>query len=941
MNENIVIRGARTHNLKNLNVDIPSGKYVVVTGVSGSGKSSLALDTLYAEGQRRYVESLSTYARQFLDKMEKPDVDSIEGIYPAIAIQQRTSQANPRSTVGTITEIYDYLRLLFARIGRTYCYNCGEEVRADSPASVLAELEASFASDEVIRIGFPVQDLQHRALLDLKRRGFYRVVSSGEISDIDDFYKEKAIEQTPPEFYVLVDRVRLKGNRQRIADALETAFREGDSRAVVEAGARSFFFSDRFECRNCRILYARPDPRRLSFNNPYGACPKCQGFGNVMDLDENKIIPDPSLSLEEFPIAAWNNSEYRWMYHHAAEIEGLPQRVPIQRMTAAQKKILWEGKEDYVGIRGLFDQLQNKRYKVSVRVFLARYRGYYPCNECNGERLRLEARIVKINDLNISQFCLLDVARSLKFMEDLKLTPREQQVTEKILPEVKKRLKYLVDVGLEYLTLDRRSGTLSGGEAQRINLASCLGSSLVGTLYILDEPSIGLHARDIGRLSRILSDLREMGNTVVVVEHDKEMIRLADYIIDLGPHAGEKGGELIFAGEYRDLLRHPSSLTAQYLRGEKTPLPAVVRPAANRSVARAKRELVLRGAREHNLKNIDVRIPLNKLVCVTGVSGSGKSTLVQDILYPAVRQEMGDWQGPIGAFSKIEGVRSLSDIVLMDQSPLSRSSKSVPATYLKFFDDVRALFAGSPVAKKNRLTHSDFSFNVPGGRCEACEGDGTVRVGMLFLADVVLVCESCKGRRYQDKVLEVTINGKSIDDVLNLTVTEAMQFFSRSTKILEKLYILSSVGLEYLRLGQATVTLSGGEAQRLKLANHLAQPKRNKVLYIFDEPTIGLHFDDIAKLLRCFRKLIEADNSVLCIEHNLDVIRAADHVIDLGPEGGDRGGRIVAEGTPEEIAGHPESITGRFLQVELEAELVPPAGRNSKAQLTAPRHSQR
>lgn len=917
MTENIVIRGARTHNLKNLSVEIPSGTYVVVTGVSGSGKSSLALDTLYAEGQRRYVESLSTYARQFLDKMEKPDVDSIEGIYPAIAIQQRSSQANPRSTVGTITEIYDYLRLLFARIGRTYCYKCGEEVRADSPASVLAELETQFSPEEAVRIGFPSEELQHRALLDLKRRGFYRVVSGGEISDIDDFYKDKAIEQAPPEFYVLVDRVRLKGNRQRIADALETSFREGGSRAIVEAGQRMFFFSDRFECRNDRILYSRPDPRMLSFNSPYGACPRCQGFGNVMDLDENKVIPDPSLSLDEFPIAAWNNSEYRWMYHHAAEVEELPQHVPIQKMSGEQRKILWEGKDDYPGIRGLFNQLQNKRYKVSVRVYLARYRGYYPCDECHGERLRQEARIIRIQGMNISQLCLLDVARALEFIENLGLTQKEKQVTEKILPEVNKRLKYLVDVGLDYLTLDRRSGTLSGGEAQRINLASCLGSSLVGTLYILDEPSIGLHARDIGRLSRILQNLREIGNTVVVVEHDKEMIRLADHVIDLGPHAGEKGGELIFSGTFEDLLRHPTSLTAQYLRGEKSVIAPPAAKTTARQQTRGRKEIVLSGAREHNLKNITVRIPLGKLVCVTGVSGSGKSTLIQDILYPAIRQEMGDWQGPIGSFQAIQGAGNLSDVVMMDQSPLSRSSKSVPCTYLKFFDEIRSLFAASPISKKHRLTASDFSFNIPGGRCEACEGDGTVRVGMLFLADVVLICEACKGRRYQEKVLEARVQDKSIDDVLNMTVTQAMHFFSGHPKILEKLYILTSVGLEYLRLGQATITLSGGEAQRLKLAFHLAQPKRNNVLYIFDEPTIGLHFDDIAKLLRCFRKLIDAGNSVLCIEHNMDVIRASDHIIDLGPEGGDRGGNIVTEGSPQEVSSHLGSITGKYLRSEL------------------------
>ena len=913
MNDNIVIRGARTHNLKNLDVEIPSGKYVVITGVSGSGKSSLALDTLYAEGQRRYVESLSTYARQFLDKMEKPDVDSIEGIYPAIAIQQRTSQANPRSTVATVTEIYDYLRLLFARIGRTFCYNCNQEVRCDSPASVLAELEAIYPETEIIRIGFLIENgLTHPLLLQLKRKGFYRVVLNGELLDIDEFYKNSVGEKVP-EFYVLVDRVRMEGNRQRIADALETAFREGKSTAIVEVRDKRLYYSDRFECRNCRILYNRPDPRAFSFNSPYGACPECQGFGNVMDIDPEKVMPDPSLSLEEYPIAPWNNSEYRWMYDRARSVKELPWTLPISKWNDQQKKILWDGKGSFTGIRKFFESLQNKRYKVSVRIFLARYRGYYPCSECGGERLRRDGRIVRIQGKNISHYCLLDISEAKKFLEELHLTESEVKITEKILPEIKKRLQYLMDVGLEYLTLQRRSGTLSGGEAQRINLASCLGSSLVGTLYILDEPSVGLHARDISRLSSILQNLKEIGNTVVVVEHDQDMIQRADHVIDLGPRAGEYGGRLVFSGSTEDLMRDSTSLTAQYLRGEKKIESPVVAPPKAKKDA----EIVLSGAREHNLKNITVKFPLHKLVCVTGVSGSGKSTLVQDILYPAICQDCGDWEGPIGAFDRITGVKNIQDVVFMDQSPPSRSSKSVPATYIKFFDEIRNLLASTNEARKNRLTVSDFSFNIPGGRCEACEGEGTLRVGMLFLADVTLICDSCKGRRYQEKVLAVKYKDKNIFEILNLTITEAMQFFADQGKILEKLYILSSVGLEYLRLGQATSTLSGGEAQRLKLAYHLAQPKKNGILYIFDEPTIGLHFDDITKLLRCFRRLIQSDNSIICIEHNLDLIAASDHVIDLGPEGGQKGGYMIAEGSPAMVARNRASITGRFLKEHL------------------------
>jgi len=911
-----VIRGARTHNLKNLNVEIPSGRYVVITGVSGSGKSSLALDTLYAEGQRRYVESLSTYARQFLDKMEKPDVDSIEGIYPAIAIQQRTSQANPRSTVATVTEIYDYLRLFYARIGKTFCYQCNEEVRCDSPASVLAELESICKPEDVLRIGFLLeQGLTHQTLVHLKRKGFYRVICNQEVLDIDDFYKDTAIQEKVPEFYVLADRVRLQGNRQRIADSLETAFREGNSTAIVEVKGKTLYYSDRFECRNCRILYNKPDPRQFSFNSPYGACAKCQGFGNIMDLDPDKIIPDPTLTLEELPVAPWNSSEYKWMYGYADDVRELPKNIPIARLNEQQKKLLWGGKGRFPGINRFFENLQNKRYKVSVRIFLSRYRGYYPCHECGGDRLKREGRIVRVNGKNISEFCAFDIREALKFLDNLSLTPQEAQITEKILPEMLKRLHYLTDVGLEYLTLQRRSGTLSGGEAQRINLASCLGSSLVGTLYILDEPSVGLHARDISRLSSILRNLRDIGNTVVVVEHDEEMIQNADHIIDLGPRAGEHGGRLVFSGSAAALMKCPDSLTAQYLRGEKK----VESPLRVPEKTRKGEEIVLHGAREHNLKNIIVHFPLRKLVTVTGVSGSGKSTLIQDILYPAICQDRGDWEGPIGAFDRITGVQNIQDVVFMDQSPPSRSSKSVPATYLKFFDEIRHLLAGTNEAKKHRLTVSDFSFNIPGGRCEACEGEGTLRVGMLFLADVTLVCDACKGRRYQQKVLDVRFHEKNIFEILNFTITEAMQFFADQPRILDRLYILSSVGLEYLRLGQATATLSGGEAQRLKLAYHLCQPKKNRVLYMFDEPTIGLHFDDITKLLRCFRRLIQSENSVLCIEHNLDLIAASDYIIDLGPEGGHNGGYVVAQGPPDIIVQTPASITGKFLRSKIRA----------------------
>ena len=968
----IVVRGARTHNLKNIDVSLPAGRLVVITGVSGSGKSSLAFDTVYAEGQRRYVESLSAYARQFLERMEKPDVDRIEGICPSIAIRQKNSVRNPRSTVGTVTEIHDYMRLLFARVGRTFCRQCGQEVVRETAEVVATRLLALAEGTRVI-LGFdlPVvaltsdgsapadepegdsrstdlsvegeaiqptlldesteraatteeSDQAIRMALDtLRRKGFGRVLVAGQAMAIEDV--DPAEFRTQPLIQVVVDRLRIDSElRARLTDSIETAYQEGGGAAwalelpatsepTEGAGASTVHvFSERFECRRCHITYEDPQPRLFSFNNPFGACPTCHGFGNIIELDLDLVVPDPSKSIAQGAIEPWSKPHYR---SHLAELKrtakssGLRLEVPWRDLSDDDRRFVVEGDGgDYEGIRGFFRWLERKKYKVHVRVFLSRYRGYLTCPDCAGTRLRREARDVRVGDLTIDRVSALTVREAQSFFAELQLSEKDAAIADKVLKEIRRRLGFLSDVGLDYLTLDRLSSTLSGGEAQRINLATSLGASLVGTLYVLDEPSIGLHTRDNQRLITILRQLRDQGNTVLVVEHDADMIMVADHVIDMGLGAGEHGGRVVFAGTLDELKDEPRSLTAKYLRGELAiHVPAVRRKGAPQRIR-------LRGAREHNLKNIDVEIPLNTLTIVTGVSGSGKSTLVHDVLYAALKRAKGDWDRKVGAHGKLEGHELVSDVVLVDQAPIGRTPRSNPVTYLKAFDPIRELFAATKDAKTRGLTASHFSFNVPGGRCEACQGEGEVRVEMQFLADVFVPCEQCDGRRFKPQVLEVRYKNKSITQVLDMTVREALTFFSSSPKVLRRLQVLDEIGLGYLRLGQPATTLSGGEAQRIKIAAHLTSHGGERLLYILDEPTTGLHFDDIAKLLAAFRKLLEAGHTLVVIEHNLDVIKVGDWIIDLGPEGGDDGGSVVAMGTPEQVAHVPASHTGRFLQ---------------------------
>ncbi|HEX5475456.1 MAG TPA: excinuclease ABC subunit UvrA [Vicinamibacterales bacterium] len=954
----IVIRGARTHNLKNVDLTLPTRSLVVMTGVSGSGKSSLAFDTIYAEGQRRYVESLSAYARQFLERMEKPDVDVIEGICPAIAIRQKNSIRNPRSTVGTTTEIHDYLRLLFARIGRTYCRSCGREVVRETPDVVAARL-AALPSGTRLLIGFEmpivtssssltpreadseedevlddvVDDDSTRAQPDLpdlsdpvaetlaalRRKGFGRLYLDGRAVALED--ADPAALRQHGTIDVLVDRVKVGDDvRARLTDSIETAYAEGGGAAFAIAlpGAEGSSepqtvhrFSERFECRECNLSYEVPQPRLFSFNNPFGACPVCHGFGNIIELDMGLVVPDPSRSIQQNAIEPWSKPHYR------AQLADLKRAargrvrldVPWSQLSDDERQFVVEGDgAGWEGIKGFFRWLERKKYKVHVRVFLSRYRGYLTCPECGGARLRREARDVKVSGRTIDQVCGLTVRDAQTFFGSLVLSEKDAAIAEKVLREICKRLGFLSDVGLDYLTLDRLSSTLSGGESQRINLATSLGSALVDTLYVLDEPSIGLHSRDNERLIAILRKLRDQGNTVLVVEHDADMIRVADTVVDMGLGAGEQGGRVIFSGPLPALLQEPRSLTAKYLRDELAiPVPATRRrPTTQR--------LRVLGAAEHNLRGIDVEIPLGMLTCVTGVSGSGKSTLVHDVLYAALKRAKGDWDRRIGAHRKLEGAEFVTDVVLVDQAPIGRTPRSNPVTYLKAFDPIRELFAATKDARAHGLTASHFSFNVPGGRCEACEGEGEVKVEMQFLADVFVPCEVCEGKRFKAQVLEVKYRGRSIDEVLDLTVREALTFFSTSPKVLRRLHVLDEIGLGYLRLGQPATTLSGGEAQRIKIAAHLATQTGDRVLYILDEPTTGLHFDDIAKLLAAFRKLLQAGHSLLVIEHNLDVIKTADWIVDLGPEGGEAGGAVVVAGTPEQVAQHAESHTGRYLR---------------------------
>jgi excinuclease ABC subunit A len=998
--ENIVVRGARVHNLKNIDFEIPHNTLTVVTGVSGSGKSSLAFDTIYAEGQRRYVESLSAYARQFLERIEKPDADTIDGIAPAVAIRQKNTTRNPRSTVATATEIYDYLRLLFARVGKTYCANCGREVKKDTVDEV-ANAILALGPDTRLQVLFPLQQptapesenktgrstktrkspLKPKAglngaptaltealktrLFDLRKAGFNRLYQAGNVFEFSTPESLLDINFDQPVF-ILVDRLTVSSDvRSRVIDAIETAYREsgevifeipGEIRGASEPssnageGARAtptLRFAQRFECKHCNLRYEEPEPRLFSFNNPYGACPKCQGFGNTIDFDLDLVIPDKTKTLAEGAIEPWTKPKYRPLFadlKRYAKQAGVPLDMAWDDLQEEHRNLILNGEGKFLGVRGFFAHLERKKYKLHVRVFLSRYRGYSLCSACNGSRLRLEARQVKINGRNLCEICSLTVEDALKFFSALELTPEQSEIADKLLQEIRERLLFLNDVGLEYLTLDRLSSTLSGGEAQRIQLATSLGSRLVGTLYVLDEPSIGLHARDTHRLIKILHDLRDLGNTILVVEHDPDIMRSADRILDLGPGAGENGGKLIAAGTYNEILHNPTSLTGRYLSEDlRIQAPAVRRKPGPQ-------QITIRGVRANNLRNVEITIPLGMLVAITGVSGSGKSTLLHHVLYRALaqakQQSANGTGGPAATWESLTGDQFIDEVVLVDQSPIGRTPRSNPVTYIKAFDAIRDLFSSLPEAKKRGLSAGHFSFNIPGGRCEVCQGDGTVTVEMQFLADVELICEECKGTRYKPQVLEVRYHGKNIHEVLNLTVKEALKFFAEAPKVTEKLRSLEEVGLGYLRLGQSATTLSGGEAQRMKLAAHLQPASREalgsgrgngapklkrRLLYIFDEPTTGLHFDDVSKLLAAFRRLIEAGGSIVVIEHNLEVIKTADWVIDLGPEGGSRGGKVVGAGPPEAIAKLSGSYTGKYLTGILNGNVVSGQALNGNA----------
>jgi len=932
---NITIRGARVHNLKNVFVSLPIDKLTVVTGVSGSGKSSLAFDTIYAEGQRRYVESLSAYARQFLERMDKPDVDEITGLAPAIAIRQKNSTRNPRSTVATQTEIYDYLRLLYARAGQTICHVCGREVKKDSPESAADEILAELSEGTRFYVLFPIQesssgkstrtprkakttkskatssDLSVQAyLISMLQQGFSRLYRNGETIELQkpEDYQFADFENT----FVLIDRLKIGGDiRQRLVDSLEICFREGHAALIATTEDKQLKFSDRFICKYDDTVYEEPEPTLFSFNSPFGACPTCQGFGNTIGVDYDLVIANPLLSIKDGAIEPFTRPQYAWAQKELlayAKHSSININVPFADLHDYQQNCIIYGDEGWRGIKGFFKWLETKKYKLHVRVFLAKYRGYTTCPDCEGQRLRQEARDVKIGGKSLPEIVALSIKDSQTFFDSLVLGEEREKIAEKLLLEIRRRLKFLVDVGLDYLTLGRLASTLSGGEAQRIQLATNLGSLLVGALYVLDEPSIGLHPRDNARLIRILENLRDIGNTVLVVEHDEDTMRAADHILDIGVYAGEFGGNLIYAGDFRGLLKDHDSLTAKYLRGD-----AVIKiPQKRRPVSKRKIRVV--GAREHNLRDVTVDFPLDVLVAVTGVSGSGKSTLIHDVLYAGLKKKGGDWNSHVGFFKEIKGGELVDDVILVDQSPIGRTPRSNPVTYLKAYDAIREVFAATNMAKAKGFNASHFSFNVPGGRCETCQGSGTVTLEMQFLADVELTCDDCQGTRFKPEVLEVKYKGRNIHDVLQLTIREAILFFKDTSKLVSRLKTLEAVGLGYLRLGQSATTLSGGEAQRIKLAAHLAQKTQSKTLFIFDEPTTGLHFDDINKLLAAFRALIGSGASVIVIEHNLDVIKTADHVIDLGPEGGVGGGEIVATGTPEQIVKNQKSYTGKYLK---------------------------
>jgi len=946
----IILRGVHVNNLKNINLDVQKYKLIVFTGVSGSGKSSIVFDTIYAEGQRRYVESLSSYARQFLEKMKKPDADYIAGLAPSMAIEQKTSSRNPRSTVGTTTEIYDYLRLLYARIGVTYSPVSGKPVKKDSPQVITEEFYNRYKSEKKhkTKVRLPIiyilvnneSGTETDFLIkinELRSKGYYKIFVGDIIYDTND-YSDKDLTnlftksglksgKTKYHFKIIIDRFRYEiengDTTSRFNDSLEMAFREGNGYLILREETDGKFKDTNYNqyLEADGIKFEEPEPRLFSFNNPFGACPKCQGFGRTMDIDYNLVIPDKNKSIIQGAIVPFTTPKHS---KHLTDLilesknYGVDVEIPFYSLTQKQKEYVFKGGRKYIGIHRFFKMIEREAsYKIHYRILLNRYRAYTTCGTCGGSRLRKEALYLKINGKNIFDVVRMNITEAFNFFKNLNLTDYEKEVSERILEEIIYRLKYLLDVGLTYLTLNRLSNTLSGGESQRINLSTSLGSSLVGSVYVLDEPSIGLHPRDNEKLITILKSLRDLGNTVLVVEHDKDMICEADEIIDIGPYAGEHGGRIIFQGSYNELLRDTKSITGRFLNGRDN----IHIPPGRRLTNDKTKYITIKGARENNLKNIDVKIPLGMFVCVTGVSGSGKSTLINQILYGALKKNLeGYYNEKIGEHDRIDGINNVDFTELVDQTSIGRTLRSNPVTYIKGFDEIRDLFASVREARKRNLSPGYFSFNVPGGRCEECEGTGFIKVEMQFMADILLECEACKGKRYKKDTLEIKVRGnnsiyKNISEILDLTVNEAIKFFKEYPKITTRLRVLDEVGLGYIRLGQSGSTLSGGESQRLKLAYHIAFANNyENTLFIFDEPTTGLHYYDISKLLKCFDKLIKKGNSVIVIEHNLELIKCADYIIDLGPECGDEGGYVVAKGTPEGIANSVHSHTGRFLK---------------------------
>lgn len=925
---NISIKGARVNNLKNIDVELPRNKFIVITGLSGSGKSSLAFDTLYAEGQRRYVESLSSYARQFMGKMSKPECDHIKGLPPAIAIEQKVNTRNPRSTVGTSTEIYDYLRLMFGRIGKTISPISGCDVKKHTIEDVISTAK-SYPQGTRIAVTCPISMPEKRKFstqLDVLMKGGYsRLLNNGDFVLIEDIIADSD-NLNPKEYRLVIDRLAIAHDGDelsRLAESAETAFFEGNDECSIfvwsDDGVKRHDFSKRFEADG--MTFAEPNDQMFNFNNPYGACPRCEGFGRTIGIDEALVVPNPTLSIYDDAVMCWRGEKMsEWKRHliHLAPQLGFPIHRPYCDLNDEEKSVLWHGRGEFKGIDGFFKMVEENQYKIQYRVMLARYRGKTTCPVCNGNRLRQEAAYVKVGGKNIAEIVKMPVSDLLEWFNHLELNGQDAKIAQRLLTEIRNRLGFLVDVGLGYLTLDRLSSTLSGGESQRINLATSLGSSLVGSLYILDEPSIGLHSRDTQQLIKVLRKLQGIGNTVVVVEHDEEIMRAADYIIDVGPDAGRLGGEIIYQGNINELQKATNSYTVQYLNGEKSiPPPHQYR--------RWNSYIEVIGARHHNLKNIDVKFPLGVLTVVTGVSGSGKSTLVRDILYRAMVRHIGDAGDAPGAFHGLRGDMSrISAVEFVDQNPIGKSSRSNPATYLKAYDEIRRLYADQQSAKQMGFTPAHFSFNAEGGRCEECKGEGTITIEMQFMADITIPCEACHGERFKRDVLDIEYRGKNINDILNMTVNQAIEFFgegkgSTERKIVNRLRPLQDVGLGYIKLGQASSTLSGGENQRVKLAYFLSNEKPQPTMFIFDEPTTGLHFHDINTLMNSFDRLIAQGHTVIIIEHNMDVIKCADHVIDIGPEGGDAGGSIVIAGTPQEVTNCPQSHTGQYLKEKLMA----------------------